>query len=184
MTRLPSSAGAAPAIDILTLQDMVTSLEPHPPRTVALEKRIRIGTGFHGKWYRSQKEHLQGWLVVQEAQARATGQDPATVDARGMWGRLKCSPLMFWLAEAGGVPSELLDEGEAAAVEAARERPTDGEPHGRMLREVLPWDRVAEALSTTSNQSAPGSGRQEALAAFARLTDRVAAYRKWREWLR
>lgn len=154
-----------------------------PPRTFALEQHIRIGTGFHNKWYGSQREHMLGWLVVQECQARMTGKNPSSVDARGMWGRLKCSPLMFWLAESAGVESSILDRAEAAAIAATRINPRDGNPHGTMMREVLPWDFIEAAISSGADPISPEQAEEISRAAFNRLTSKVATYRRHRDWL-
>ncbi|SMY10269.1 hypothetical protein [Flavimaricola marinus] len=169
-------------ISLTRLKDHVAAYDDTPRRTLALEHRTGIGSGFHGKWYRSQREHLLGWLVVQEAQARKKGEDPATVDARGMWGRLKCSPLMFWLAESAGVAPDLLDDAELAAVEAALINPTDGDPHGKLMRQVLPWEVVSQAVHSGPDDHEPGSGTIAARQAFDRLTDKVHTYRGLREW--
>jgi hypothetical protein len=149
-----------------------------------LEERIGIGAGFHDKWYRSQKEHMLGWLVVQEAQARMKDKEPSRVDGRGMWGRLKCSPMMFWLAEAGGVSESRLDEAEKAAEAAARINPKDGEPHGKLMRAILPWEVVAEAIRACGDGVEPAVAEGAARVAFDRLTSMVPAYRKHRRWIR
>jgi hypothetical protein len=117
-------------INLTQLKAHMAAYAHSPPRTTALEQRIRIGTEFHRKWYRSQRDHMLGWIVVQECQARAKGLDPVGVGAGGMWGRLKCSPSMFWLAECAGVDLDLLDRAEEAAATAARIRPMAGDPTG------------------------------------------------------
>ena len=168
----------------------LTQLEAHmaaypdtPPRTTALEQGIRIGTGFHRKWYRSQRDHMLGWIVVQECQARAKGRDPAEVDAMGMWSRLKCSPSMFWLAECAGVHVDLLDRAEDAAVVAATIRPMDGDPHGRMMRETIPWEVVRGAILAGPKPAQTDQAAEDARESFERLTGRVSAYRHLRKWL-
>ena len=98
-------------------------------RTTALELRIQIGTGFHGKWYRSQRERMLGWMVVQECQERKKGNDPLAVDAKGMWGRLKCGPLMCWLAECSSVSDDILVRAQEMVVAAARINDNDADPH-------------------------------------------------------
>ncbi len=170
-------------ISIAQLTSYVAAFDEAPARTTKLKQRIRIGTGFHNKWYRSQHEHLLGWLVVQEAQARKNGADPATVDTRAMWNRLKCSPLMFWLAEAAGVSDERLAEAERAAEAAAQVTPKDGDPHGRLMRKALPWDAVAAAI-LSSHAAARVAADADARLAFDRLTSMVPAYRPLREWAR
>lgn len=170
-------------ISITQLKALMAAYPDHPPRTTALERRIGIGAGFHGKWYRSQREHLLGWIVVQECQARMNGKDPLLVDAKGMWGRLKCSPAMFWLAECAGVPDPLLTRAEQQAVAATRINSMDGDPHGKFMREVLPWDIVKNAMHLGSIPSNAEQADIAAQEAFDRLTSRVSSYRRHREWI-
>jgi hypothetical protein len=184
ISAFPESEGTGQMISIQDLKAHIADLDPAPPRTRALEERIGIGAGFHDKWYRSQKEHMLGWLVVQEAQARMKDEEPSRVDARGMWSRLKCSPMMFWLAEAGGVSESHLDEAEKAAEAAAMINPKDGEPHGKLMRAVLPWEVVAEAIRARGDRVKPAEAEEAASVAFDRLTSMVPAYRKHRRWIR
>jgi hypothetical protein len=142
-----------------------------------LEQRIQIGTGFHGKWYRSQREHMLGWIVVQECQERKKGNDPLAVDAKGMWGRLKCSPLMFWLAECSAVSDDILAQAEQMTVAAARINDKDGDPHGKMMREVLPWEITRQAIVTGQEPASSELANTLAMQAFDRLTDKVSTYR-------
>lgn len=125
-------------ISISQLKSHVTAYPAVPALTTALEQRIQIGTGFHNKWYNSQRDHMLGWIVVQECQARRNGKNPEAVDAKGMWSRLKCSPMMFWLAECAGVSSKQLEQAAQQAGAATLINPKDGDPHGSMMREVLP----------------------------------------------
>lgn len=170
-------------ISLVELKTYLASYPERPPRTVALEQRIQIGTGFHGKWYRSQREHWLGWSVVQECQSRMLGKEPAEIDAGTVWGRLKCSPMMFWLAECAGVSDALLDEAESKAIEASGINATDGNPHGKKMRSVLPWSLVATAMSSGSPPPAALGVEAEARSAFERLIEHVPAYRKHRDWL-
>lgn len=63
------------------LKKFVANYEPFSARTVNLEQRIQIGTGFHGKWYRSQREHWLGWLEFQDRAARLNGKSPDELKA-------------------------------------------------------------------------------------------------------
>ena len=151
-------------------------------RTNALEQELRIGTGFHGKWYRSQRDHWLGWLVVQECRARSMDLAPDAVPARGVWQRLNCSPMMFWLADAAGAAPEALYLARASALAASAINPKDGAPHGTMMRRVLPWEIVETALARHGVSAALDV---EALAndAFSRLVAKNASYRPLEKWL-
>lgn len=170
-------------INIDDLICYVAAYTDEPERTKKLEQEIQIGTGFHGKWYRSQREHLLGWLVFQQCEARRKGIEPEKNLARPMWNRLKCSPLMFWLAESSGVGDELLSKARDAAIEATAINPKDGNPHGKMIREILPWEVVEQSILTGPR---PLSSDQAGIAAgdaFDRLTQLRPEFKKARVYL-
>lgn len=146
--------------------------------TQKLEQKIQIGTGFHGKWYRSQREHMLGWLVFQQCEAVRKGIDPVRNMAGPMWNRLKCSPLMFWLAEASGVEADILFQAQEAAIAAAAINPKDGNPHGRLMREVLPWILLEQAINDGPRPLASSLAEVQARCAFDRLTELRREFRK------
>lgn len=130
----------------MQLTDLLCYVAGYPelaPRTYALEQRIKIGTGFHNKWFSSQKEHWLGWLVYQ--QMLSSGITPKVV-----WNRLKSSPMMFYLAESGGVDNHQLNLLEDAVSRAALINSKDGNPHGKYIRETLPWEKLE--LTICKNQ--------------------------------
>lgn len=170
-------------ISIPQLKAYMAGYNDAPERTTSLEQRIQIGSGFHSKWYRSQREHMLGWMVVQECQERKKGKDPSTVDAMGMWNRLKCSPAMFWLAESAGMPAELLDVAEEMAAAAAKVKPMDGDPHGKMMRDVLPWKVIRDGILAGPEPTLPDQATEFAMAPFNRLIEKVSSYRALREYL-
>ncbi len=147
-------------------------------RTTDLEQKIRIGTGFHGKWYRSQREHWLGWLIYQQCEASRKGVDFTNHFAQPTWNRLKCSPAMFWMAEAACVESSVLDEAEAAAIEATKLNPKDGNPHGRMMRTSLPWHLVEDAFLVNVTSLPEKDARCSADEAFDRLMALRPEFRK------
>ena len=55
------------------LKRKITGKEAIPLRTDDLEKRIKIGVGFHKKWYRSQKEYWLSWIVAKEREPGRKG---------------------------------------------------------------------------------------------------------------
>jgi len=117
------------------------------PRTRALERRIRIGAGFHDKWYASQGEHWRGWMAYQDMALRRGGRNPDVVPASVRW-RLNCAPMMFWLAEAAAISTAVLDRAEQAAAAAAAKVPHDHPSHGKAMRAVLPWGLIEAALAS------------------------------------
>ena len=167
-----------PGLSTLQLKRFVFTSEDYPPRTSALETKIQIGSGYHQKWYRSQKEHWLAWILVQEVTAEQSGKPLRSVDCRGMWGRLKCSPMMYWLGEAAGVSDTLLHLAEVAAVNAAKINPKDGHPHGKLMRQVLPWQIVAEAINTHERHASETEAIEASKVAFQRLTDLRPEFRR------
>lgn len=111
------------------------------PRTLILERRIQIGTGFHGKWYASQGEHWRGWMGYQNAVLRRSRRDPDLVPGRVRW-NLNCAPMMFWLAEGAKVPNQILDQAEEAARAAATRINHDHPSHGKAIRACLSWTLI------------------------------------------
>jgi len=164
------------ALSINQLLLFVAALPETTERTSALERCLEIGTGFHGKWYHSQRDHWLGWLVVQECQARLRGQDPGSVLARSVWQRLNCSPMMFWLADASGVSQNALDQAEIAAMAAKAINPKDGAPHGKMMRVPLPWEMVEQAVFQGEKIDC-GAGTLIGVETFQRLVAKKSSYR-------
>ena len=159
-------------------------------RTDRLEKQIRIGVGFHGKWYRSQREHWLGWIVAKERMALQKGENPDAIVARKRWTNLNCIPMMFWLAEVAGVPDEVLTGAESAAVEAAAINDKDCQQHGKAMRVVLPWTGLEPYLANTTCADSQTTVH-DSDAAFEYLASLKNKYRKlkdetdaiYRDWL-
>jgi len=169
-------------ISQIDLRCLVASFPETTRRTSALEARLRIGTGFHGKWYGSQQEHWLGWLVAKDCEARRSGIDPANIPAEKRWNWIMCSPAMIWLADCAGVDGEVLDLAECAAQRAALINDRDGHPHGKLVREVLPWPTLEPCLlrmPPLAREAADAEGH----CAFDRLCDRRSEFRKLRQWL-
>ena len=175
------SDGRVPVqITLSNLTQYVTVYPDHPPRTVALENKIQIGTGFHGKWYRSQREHWLGWLGYHHHKIYNGGKKPESVDAAKIWNSLACSPMLFWLAESGGASVMLLEGAEQAAITAAAANPKDGHPHGRLIREVLPWSLVRDSILRGKQPPSNATAAAEAYKAFDRLCELRPEFRKFR----
>lgn len=166
------------------LRRYVAGYPAFPPRTIALEQRINIGTGFHGKWYRSQKEHWLGWLLAKECEARSRGLGASSSSAKTRYQFILCSPAIFWLAECAGVPGHRLDEAEAAAECAAAINGRDGHPHGALMRMALPWPLLASAMSNGPAPASEETANEISRAAFDHLCANLSRYRSLKAWLR
>ncbi|MEO1538083.1 MAG: hypothetical protein AAFR73_10160 [Pseudomonadota bacterium] len=163
-------------IYLFELRRLVAGFPEEPKRTVALEQKIQIGTGFHNKWYGSQREHWLGWLSLK---ARENELDGKSFQPPKIWSGLKCSPMMFWLAEVTGANGEVLSQLEAVSVTAAKVRPNDGSPHGVEFRKILPWKGVEFLLSKREPQKTAVEARQIGDEALSKLIMHLPAYRKY-----
>lgn len=75
--------------------------------------------------------------------------------------------MMYWLAEAAGIPAETLDRAEEAAKVAAARVGHDHPSHGKAMRAVLPWCQIEKALEALPPLSAPAATAAEAAVARA-----------------
>ena len=135
--------------DTLAIGDLLLYVAAYPalpPRTVALEQEIRIGTGFHGKWYGSQREHWLGYVGYKRALWAAQGKNYGLEKAKTHWNRTHCFPMLFWLAECAGVDPDVLELAEAAARRVSVEIGSDHPSHGKAARQVLSWSLVQQAI--------------------------------------
>ncbi|MEM8840341.1 MAG: hypothetical protein AAGD47_01060 [Pseudomonadota bacterium] len=162
-------------IDLNKLRCLVAGFPAEPPRTKALEQKIQIGAGFHDKWYRSQKEHWLGWLT---AKSRENELDEKTFDPPRIWSGLKCSPMLFWMAEVAGAEASVLDRLETVSIEAARVKPQDGNPHGVAFRKILPWPKVEELLPARPGIQTEEVAHRMGDEALERLANHVPRYRR------
>lgn len=161
-----------------TLKRIITACPAELPRTDALQKRIKIGVGYHNKWYRSQKEHWLGWIVFQEHKAREIKRDIAAITARQRWSGLNCIPMMFWLAEAVELDNSLLDQAYGVAVEEAKVITHDCPRHGKAMRGVLAWENIEEGLAI-AQQAEVLEAQEAGNSAFAYLALKLCEYRKY-----
>lgn len=90
--------------------------------------------------------------------------------------------MMFWLGECARVSDEILTRAAQSARDAANINPRDGEPHGKMMRTVLPWSIVRQAILLKPVPYADEKTLADARDAFERLTHKVPAYRPLRDW--
>jgi hypothetical protein len=165
-------------ISQLELRRKISALPAFLPQTTQLEQAIKIGTGFHEKWYRSQKEHWLGWLGFQECQCLLKDQQLSNAPAEPIWNRLKCSPAMFWLAEGLGVRQSLLEEAKAQALSASLLNSKDGSPHGTFMRSALPWPTIDAHFDQSQSLLSVSQANNAVNVAFFRLTQKKSLYRR------
>lgn len=158
------------------LKRIIAAAPANLPRTDALQQRIKIGVGFHNKWYRSQKEHWLGWIVFQELTARQKQREVSEILAKERWAGLNCIPMMFWLAETVGIDVQTLDLVEKVADAESLKKPCDCPQHGKAMRQVLPWEKIETALLTMP-ESVQAVADRAGMDAFERLASLRSKYR-------
>jgi hypothetical protein len=169
-------------IPLYELKQFIAASPDFLPRTDKLEKQIKIGVGYHKKWYRSQREHWLGWIVAKELECELKWEEPSALIAKRTWTCLNCMPMMFWLAEAAQVDNVILDRAERTAIAAASTTPHDCPPHGKAIREAISWHEIETSLSTKGSPRAQ-STRADVMAdtAFENLANKLPKYRKLKD---
>ena len=161
-----------PPKDTLVIEDLLQYIAGYPEtpaRTIALEQEIRIGTGFHGKWYSSQQEHWLGYVGYKRALWATQGKNYGLEKAKSHWSRTHCFPMLFWLAECAGVDSDILASAEVAARRAAAVIGSDHPSHGKAAREVLPWSLIQPAILSKEPKLDLAQARPASDTAYTRL---------------
>lgn len=134
------------------------------PISKTFEENARVGVGFQGKWYRSQREHWLGWISVKE---RKDGIDLASSHARRRWSGLSSPPMLIWLAEAAGVAPELVERAAAAAASVIGGSGKESARAAKAVRDVLRWEEVETKLSRLPAPSPEMAHRIDAEATLA-----------------
>lgn len=132
-------------MDIPTLLRLITKLSDKTPGLAAFEAGLTDYRSDRPTWYKTQKEHLEGWLNDYRGPGAYGRQGGPGRDAQYFYNHFQCAPGLFWLAEAAGVSQERLKAASAAAA-------TAGANYARQcaaLRREIPWSEVAAALRRT-----------------------------------
>lgn len=160
----------------LDLKRRIAGFPEALPLSTAFERRARVGVGYQGKWYRSQREHWLGWITVKE---RKDGLDLASSPASRRWGGLASPPMLIWLAEAAGLPAERVQAAAEAALAVIGDTGKESAAAAKAVRNVLPWLEVEAALTAQPTPDAEQARRAyaEAAAAWERLVARNPRYR-------
>ena len=131
-------------MDPQALRALIIPLPEHTERHRALEHALGVGAGFSGAWYRSQKEHWLGWLGEYHGPGAYYRSAKTPRDAAYIWNHIQCAPMLFWLAEALGLPDEQLDRA-FSEVQASNRR---GAAQCAALRRVIRWRDIDAALAS------------------------------------
>ena len=126
---------------IRELRDHVAQLSPEAKISDSFERRHWPHTKGPKVWYRTQKEHLLGWLDEYNGPG-AYGRRRWDRDARFFYNHFQCPPGLLWLAEAAGVAAAKIREANEAVLAA----PPRLSSQVGALRRVIPWSLVEEQL--------------------------------------
>lgn len=102
-------------------------------------------------WYRTQKEHLIGWLEQHDGAGAYGRKIDVKRDARFVYNHIVCPQMLLWLSRASGVPSELT---QAAMGESGMA--TSLQQKAATIRRYVPWEMMADALWRPSDKSPLG----------------------------
>lgn len=124
------------------LRRRIIQLDPQTPHHLRLADALQEGAGYGGAWYASQQEHWLGWLREYSGSGAYSRKVVRGRDARFAYNHGQCAPMLFWLAEAVYVDSDLLED----AFEAVLRAPKRNASQCGALRRVLPWELVEAHL--------------------------------------
>jgi len=125
------------------LARIIWILDPDTPKHRKLERLLKIGAEYGNPWYSSQKEHWLGWLGDYHTSGAYNRKQKSPTDARSVYNRINCAPMLFWLCEASGVPDPELSKAFDAVAKLATARVAS---QCGALRRVIPWADVETQL--------------------------------------
>lgn len=131
---------------------LLTHIEPLPadtPLLRVLEQELQVGVGYGRAWYKSQKQHWVRWLSDYSSPGPYGRRPKPRTPAQRVYNRLMCPPMVFWLAEASGVPDRRL----LAAFECAVQAEANCARQTAAIRKVIPWGRVHAELEQSSPEN-------------------------------
>lgn len=130
-------------MDSIQLLKVVKKLPEHTPTLSSLEEQLGVGPGQGRAWYPSQKIHWMRWLAEYQTEGPYGRIVRKRSDARLIYNRLMCPPMIFWLPEA----LQCDDGSLQAAFDAALSAPANGASQAAAIRRVLPWTAVFEKIT-------------------------------------
>lgn len=141
----------------ITARELRNIVQKLPTRQTLTDEYERERCGNQSKW-KSQREHLDGWLSEYGEPGYYRRQHPGK-DAQFFYNHFKCAAGLLWLAEALGEEPARLRE---AVIRVDAAGPNLARQCGA-LRSVIPWSRIAELLSAlpTASGTRYGMARRE-----------------------
>jgi hypothetical protein len=121
------------------LRSKIPTLPDRPPITTKFERELeKVSTWNREKvWYASQKEHWLGWL----GEYRGPGfynRKAWERTAEFVYNHIVCPPMVLWLGEASGVPTNLIRKAKDAALTAGPNLAAKASA----IRKIVSWEVV------------------------------------------
>lgn len=136
--------GVARQISTATLMRKIARLPPVLPVTARFERALTKQGSWsrEGVWYRSQKQHWTGWLSEYQSPGAYGRKGGDNRDAEFTYNHIVCPPMLLWLAEASGVPQDVLSRAVRDALAASPSLPSKC----AAVRRNVPWSSIAPRL--------------------------------------
>ena len=144
MDRTTAGSNSARSMSATGLRRVIGGLATAQPLTDAYESATESGEP-RTVWYRSQKEHLEGWLERYDGPGAYGRRNPGQ-DARFFYNHFKCAPGLMWLAEALGENPDRMAE----AIAAVRAAGLNLASQCGAFRRVVSWERITELIESSS----------------------------------
>jgi hypothetical protein len=101
--------------------------------------------------HENQQQHWLGWLKSYNTSGHYRRKNVNVMDAKIVYNRIVCPPMLLWLPEASRVSKPLIKEAFiAASVEAKIALPA----RCKAIRKIIPWEKVEEKLLETGTAKA------------------------------
>ena len=140
---MPTTSSVDIPVDVL--RKIIRRLPEDQPVTDEFE--FGAGTA----WYRSQREHLDGWLSQYNGPGAYNRKKPST-SSRQFYNHFRCAAGLLWLAEALGEDPAVL----RSAVKSVRAAGKNPSSQCAAFRRAVPWSRIVELVEAQPKSSRAG----------------------------
>lgn len=114
-----------------------------------------VGRGLREDSPLDHREHWLRWLKSYNTSGHYGRKNVNVMDAKIVYNRIVCPPMLLWLPEALRVSKPLIKEAfTAASVEAKIAVPA----RCKAIRKIIPWEKVEEKLLETGTAKAKRAG--------------------------
>ncbi len=121
----------------------IRRLRPNLPLTRDFEDKL-TKQGYWNQatvWYSSQKEHWLGWLSEYDGPGHYDRKNWQR-SAEFIYNHIVCPPMILWLAEASGVPKQMVSAAAKAALISGQRLPAKS----AAIRKCIPWQIIEAKL--------------------------------------